>query len=70
MQMVNSMRKENIEVNKNYSVIGILAVLFYWILPVDLLPGLPIDDIIVTLAYIIINQHKSIDTKNSSTENF
>lgn len=56
--------------NKKYSVLGIILVAIYFFWPLDILPGSIIDDIMVIIAYIVINQRKGINmnTNESTSE--
>ena len=46
--------------NKKYSVLGIILVAIYFFWPLDILPGSLIDDIIMIIAYIVINRKRLI----------
>ena len=37
-------------------ILFLIGLIIYWISPIDLIPGNPIDDIVLTIAYALANR--------------
>ncbi len=46
--------------NKNSNVLLLILLLIYWISPIDLIPGAPLDDIILTICYFMYNRKNTM----------
>lgn len=42
--------------SKKIKIILLIGLIIYWISPIDLMPGNPIDDLILTIAYVLANR--------------
>ena len=42
--------------SKKIKIILLIGLIIYWISPIDLMPGSPIDDLILTIAYALANR--------------
>ena len=43
---------------KKLKVILLIVLVVYWIWPLDFIPGNPIDDLIVTIAYAFVSRNR------------
>lgn len=44
--------------DKKLKVILLIALVVYWIWPLDFIPGNPIDDLILTIAYAFVSRNR------------
>lgn len=48
--------KKGFVMEYNAKIILLIGLIIYWISPIDLMPGNPIDDLILTIAYALANR--------------
>lgn len=53
--------------SKKIKIILLIGLIIYWISPIDLMPGNPIDDLILTIAYALAIKKKEFGISNKQS---